>query len=159
MTTNRKRHRDSQEGAVERYKLAFEEVELPEGETLEGDDELLLWRHYTKTRVAKDWRRFDLVQVVKAIKLETRLRDITDEIDSVGYLVYSEKGDVIPNPLIKVHDTFQRQQQVLIRGLGLSTTTTDRVRMNKQGKAAEQDADTHADHAELPGNDLLAGAS
>lgn len=116
------------------------DIPLPEGLYLDGEDEKVLWRQFTGARAPKDWRRLDLVLVHKAIKLETRLKEMWEELDRIGYLLENARGTVTANPMAGIIHQVQNQQLAIIRTLQLTELPLGdaklRQRDAKQAQAA-----------------------
>lgn len=107
--------------------------EIPEGVTLDSEEEEILWRQYTNGRPINAWRPTDLVVVAKIVKLEADIRKAALQLATQDFIVYDPSGKQIPNPLLKVLDSLQTRQLSLIRASGLMTGVADVRTLNKIG--------------------------
>lgn len=110
-----------------------DEIPLPEGVILRGDDEMVIWRQFTGVRGRQDWRDFDLVLIAKAVRAESDIRKHQLTLDKTGPLMKTDRGTPVANPLLAIIDTLQRQQLAIIRSLSLSQTESDPRTMNAGG--------------------------
>jgi hypothetical protein len=110
-----------------------EKIPLPEGVVLRNDDEVIIWGQFTRARTREGWRDFDLLLVAKAVRLEADIRKHQQSLDRTGIIVKNDRGTPIPNPLISIVDSLQRQQLAIIRSLSLNQTTQDPRTLNGQG--------------------------
>lgn len=110
-----------------------DEIPLPEGVILRSDDEMVIWRQFTRARARHDWRDCDLILIAKAVRIESDIRKHQLTIDEVGPLVQNDRGTMVMNPLFSVVDTLQRQQLAVIRSLSIMQTTTDPRTKNMGG--------------------------
>jgi hypothetical protein len=113
-------------------------VPVPEGVALRSDDEMVIWRQFTSTRAAKDWRDFDLLLVAKAVRAEADIRKHQVILDKAGPLLKTDRGMWIENPLLRYIDTLQRQQLAIIRSLSLNQTEVDPRTMNAGGAKQQE---------------------
>ena len=111
------------------------DVPLPEGVILRDEFELIIWRQFTHARVREDWRDLDLVLLAKAVRVESDIRKHQVLLDQSGPVIKNPRGTPIPNPLISIIDTLQRQQLAIIRSLSLAQTDTDPRTKNAAGFA------------------------
>ena len=111
------------------------DVPLPEGVILRDEFELIIWRQFTHARVREDWRDLDLVLLAKAVRVESDIRKHQVLLDQSGPVIKNPRGTPIPNPLISILDTLQRQQLAIIRSLSLAQTDTDPRTKNAAGFA------------------------
>ncbi len=137
--TDRKQRADSVSGDIEAFQNASLEVDLPAGVSLDTDEERVIWKQFTAVRAKSAWRDFDLLLLVKAVKLEYQIRKTQATLAKVGPVIPNQKGTVIENPLLRVADTLQRQQLAIIRSLSLNQTESDPRTLNAQG-IKEQEA-------------------
>lgn len=135
----RKKRTDTVAGEIEIFQNAHTQIDLPEGVTLNGDDELIIWRQMTALRTKDAWRDFDLILLAKIVKLEAEIRKIQETIRVEGHLILNARGTPIENPLFRVVDTLQRQQLAIIRSMSLNQTESDPRTLNAQGMK-QQDA-------------------
>ena len=110
-----------------------EKIPLPEGVVLRTEDEIVLWGQFTRARAREGWRDFDLLLVAKAVRLEADIRKHQKSLDELGVIVTNDRGTPIPNPLISIVDSLQRQQLAIIRSLSLNQTSQDPRTLNAQG--------------------------
>lgn len=133
---SRKTRTDSTDSKVTARKNADSVIEPPEGVTLDNEQEEILWRQFTRSRAIEDWREIDLVMVVKAVKIETNIREHQSILDKTGPIIQNKRGTAVPNPLFDVIDRLTRQQLAIIRSMSLMTTGDARTTANRQ--AAEE---------------------
>jgi hypothetical protein len=110
-----------------------EKIPLPEGVVLRNEDEVIIWGQFTRARAREGWRDFDLLLVAKAVRLEADIRKHQQSLDRTGIIVKNDRGTPIPNPLISIVDSLQRQQLAIIRSLSLNQTAQDPRTLNGQG--------------------------
>lgn len=115
-----------------------EEVQLPAGVILRGEDEMVIWKQFTSTRARSDWRDFDLLLVAKMVRAEADIRKHQEMLDKVGPLIKTEKGTPIANPLVSIIDSLQRQQLAIIRSMSLNQTESDPRTLNAGGKKQQE---------------------
>lgn len=111
-----------------------EKVPLPAGIALRDDDELVIWGQFTRARSGGGWREFDLLLIAKAVRLEADIRKHQKSLDKIGIIIKNDRGTPIPNPLIMIIDSLQRQQLALIRSLSLNQTYQDPRTLNGAGQ-------------------------
>lgn len=109
------------------------DIALPPGVILRGDDEMVIWRQFTRARARDGWRDFDLLIVAKAVRLEADIRKHQKTLDEQGVTLINERGTQIENPMVSVIDRLQRQQLALIRSLSLTQLSQDVRTLNSQG--------------------------
>lgn len=112
-----------------------DDVPLPEGVILRSEDEMIIWRQFTRARAAGDWRDFDLILLADIVRLEADKRKYQLEVDASGPMVINNRGTQIVNPLIAVIDTLQRQKLAIIRSLSICQQPQDARTLNASGKA------------------------
>jgi len=127
--------RNSVIAAVNAAAGVTKDVPLPEGVILRDEFELIIWRQFTHARVHEDWRDLDLVLLAKAVRVESDIRRHQIDLDRIGPIIKNQRGTPIPNPLITIIDTLQRQQLAIIRSLSLAQTETDPRTKNAAGFA------------------------
>jgi len=110
-----------------------EDVPIPAGVVLRGEEEALIWGQFTRARARNDWRDFDLLLIAKAVRIEADIRKHQRVLDQTGPLLKNPKGTPIANPMFSIVDTLQRQQLAIIRSLSLSQTETDARTKNASG--------------------------
>ena len=140
MVSKRKTREDTVQGQKARAKRRDQVVEVPDGITLDNDEEMIVWEQFTASRSADVWRDFDLVIIAKMVKLEVRIRKIWEEIDEIGFTTINQRGTEIENPLLRSVDTLQRQQLAMMRGLSLGVSSEKAVSQNNTGKKSSEKA-------------------
>lgn len=116
-------------------------IPLPDGLTLDNNEEKQLWRQYTSARHPKDWKTLDLVLVHKAVKLEMRIREMWEELDRIGYLLENARGTVTGNPMVTAIHQVQNQQLAIIRTLQLTELSLgDKDSRAKRAEGAQEAA-------------------
>jgi hypothetical protein len=138
MTINRKARSDSVDSATEVFQNAINDIALPEGVELKNEDEVIIWRQFTRARARDSWRDFDLVLLAKVVRLEWDIRKYQKTLDISGPIIKNKKETLIENPLLRVIDTLQRQQLAIIRSMSLNQTGQDARTMNDSAKAENQ---------------------
>ena len=133
---------NSVEKIVQLVSELSEKTPLPEGVELRNDDEIIIWGQFTRARAHDGWRDFDLLLVAKAVRLEADIRKHQKSLDRMGIIVKNDRGTPIPNPLISIIDSFQRQQLAIIRSLSLNQTSQDPRTLNGQGSEQNRIART-----------------
>jgi hypothetical protein len=124
----RKAPKNSVEAAV---KAAQYEVPAPpDGYTL-ADAEAVVWEQMISVR--EDWRNFDLILMVKIVRLEVKIRDWWDMLDKSGPMIRNPRGTLIENPILRSIDTLQRQQLSVITKMQLMTLADPRT-LNKEAQ-------------------------
>lgn len=108
--------------------------QVPEGVTLDSEEERILWRQYTQGRPVNAWRPTDLVVCAKIVKLEVEIRKAEIQMSTESYLHHDHNGKVVPHPLLSVISMLQNRQLALIRASGLMTGVADVRTMNKIGQ-------------------------
>ena len=111
-----------------------DDVPLPEGVILRSEDEMVIWRQFTRARATTDWRDFDLIIVAKMVRTEADIRKHQLDLDVIGAIIKNDRGTCVVNPLVTIIDTLQRQQLSLIRSLSLNQTEIDSRTKNAVGK-------------------------
>jgi hypothetical protein len=111
-----------------------EDIPLPDGVILRNEQEMVIWRQFTRARARDGWRDFDLLIVAKAVRLEADIRKYQQALDKSSPIVKNDKGTQIVNPFFGVIDNLQRQQLALIRSLSLTQTGQDPRTLNGQGQ-------------------------
>lgn len=115
-----------------------DEIPLPQGVILRSDDEMVIWRQFTRVRARDDWRDFDLLLVAKAVRIEADIRKHQMTLDGMGPMLENNRGTPVANPLVSVIDSLQRQQLAIIRSLSLAQTATDPRTKNANGAALQR---------------------
>ncbi len=133
MAKNQLQGLNSVEKIVQLVGELSEKIPLPEGVVLRNDDEVIIWGQFTRARTREGWRDFDLLLVAKAVRLEADIRKHQQSLDRTGIIVKNDRGTPIPNPLISIVDSLQRQQLAIIRSLSLNQTAQDPRTLNGQG--------------------------
>jgi hypothetical protein len=142
MSINRKSRSDSVDSATEVFQNALNDIALPEGVQLKNEDEVIIWRQFTRARARDSWRDFDLVLLAKVVRLEWDIRKYQLMLDEVGPLIENKRETLIENPMLRVIDTLQRQQLAIIRSMSLNQTGQDARTMNDSAKAENQARET-----------------
>ena len=135
MAKNQRLGRNSEVAAVAAAGDVSRDVPLPEGVILRDEFEVVIWRQFTHARLQADWRDLDLVLLAKAVRVESDIRKHQILLDQSGPGIKNPRGTPIPNPLISIIDTLQRQQLAIIRSLSLAQTETDPRTKNAAGFA------------------------
>ena len=142
MAKNQLQGLNSVEKIVQLVGELSEKIPLPEGVVLRNDDEVIIWGQFTRARTREGWRDFDLLLVAKAVRLEADIRKHQQSLDRTGIIVKNDRGTPIPNPLISIIDSLQRQQLAIIRSLSLNQTSQDPRTLNGQGSEQNRIAKT-----------------
>ena len=79
----------------------------------------------------------DLILLAKIVKMEADIRAAQMELDAVGMMVENKRGTQIPNPLISVIDTLERQLAV-IRSMSVNLTAHDPRTINGTAKVENE---------------------
>ena len=124
----RKTPKNSVEAAVK--SAQFEAPKIPEGYTLK-ECEALVWDQMISVR--EEWRDFDLVLMVKIVRLEVKIRDWWDMLEKSGPMIRNPRGTLIENPILRSIDTLQRQQLSVITKMQLMTVADPRT-LNKEAQ-------------------------
>lgn len=138
MEKKRRSRSDTLTQKVAVFQNTAKEIELPEGVELRTQDELIIWKHFTRARARDAWRDFDLVLLAKAVRLEADIRRYQAMLDSSGPLIKNKRETLIENPLLRVIDTLQRQQLAIIRSMSLNQTGLDARSINDAAKAEKE---------------------
>ena len=125
--------RDSVSNVVTLAATISDEIPLPDGVILRGQDEMVIWKQFTHARAREGWRDFDLLIVAKAVRLEADIRRYQHQLDRSGAVIKNDRGTPIVNPFMTVIDSLQRQQLALIRSLSLNQQAQDPRTLNGQG--------------------------
>lgn len=140
--TTRKTRSDSAASAVKVFQTAENDIQLPEGVELRSDEELVIWKQFTRARVKDAWRDFDLVLLAKSVRIEADIRKYQEMLDQAGAIIENQRGTPIENPLFRVIDTLQRQQLAIIRSMSLNQTGKDPRTLNDNAKAEKEALET-----------------
>ena len=111
-----------------------DDVPLPEGVILRSEDEMIIWRQFTRARALNDWRDCDLLIIEQAVKAKADIRKYQIELDKTGAILINERGTPVVNPLVSIVDTLTRQFLSLSRSISLMQTETDSRTKNAIGK-------------------------
>ena len=111
-----------------------DDVPLPEGVKLRSEDEMIIWRQFTRARAFNDWRDCDLLIIEQAVKAKADIRKYQIELDKTGAILINERGTPVVNPLVSIVDTLTRQFLSLSRSISLMQTETDSRTKNAVGK-------------------------
>ncbi len=82
-------------------------VDLPLNEA-----EMVVWDQMVKVR--NEWRSFDLILLVKVVKLEVKIRDWWEMVERSGPMIRNRRETLIENPLLRSINTIQHQQLSII---------------------------------------------
>jgi hypothetical protein len=121
----RKARSDSTESALNLIKATSVEILPPDGVVLRNDDEMIIWKQFVKARAVSDWRDMDLLLLAKVVRVEADIRKYQEMVDRAGPLIKNKRETLIENPLIRVIDTYQRQQLAIIRSMSLNNQGSD----------------------------------
>ena len=122
----RKAPKNSVEEAVK--SAQYEAPKVPDGYTLK-ETESMVWEQMISVR--EDWRDFDLILMVKIVKLEVKIREWWDTLEKSGPMIRNPRGTLIENPILRSIDTLQRQQLSVITKMQLMTVADPRT-LNKE---------------------------
>lgn len=122
----------SVENQVSLRKQAAKPIPVPKGYTLDGKEEKILWKSYTAARPAEQWLPHDLIQLVKAVQIEMRVREVERKLDASGYVHEDDRGKQSPNLHLDIYFKLIAVQLSIFRGLNMHTTsyTTSPSRMS-----------------------------
>lgn len=129
----RKAPKNSVEAAVK--SAQYEAPKVPDGYTLK-ETESIVWAQMISVR--EEWRDFDLVLMVKVVKLEVKIREWWDMLEKSGPMIRNPRGTLIENPILRSIDTLQRQQLSVITKMQLMTVADPRT-LNKEAQAKNLD--------------------
>jgi len=129
----RKLRSDSATSKANTFSQAQTPIPVPQGIVLDGADEQMLWNQFSKTRSHDSWRDFDLVLLAKIVKLETKIRKYTKQLDEDGVVIESRLGAPMENPLCRITDVLLRQQLAIIRSIGLNQAKSPPRVLNATG--------------------------
>lgn len=135
MSQKKRSDRNSTTSAVQGFAGAMEDVPLPEGVELRGDDEMIIWRQFTRARAREDWRDMDLILLTKIVKMESDIRKHQDTLDRSGVIIQNKRGTLVTNPLLNVVDTLERRQMAVIRSMSLNQQHSDPRTINASAKS------------------------
>ncbi len=124
----RKTPKNSVEAAVKSAQI--EAPKVPDGYKLK-ECEALVWDQMISVR--EEWRDFDLVLMVKVVRLEVKIRDWWDMLEKSGPMIRNPRGTLIENPILRSIDTLQRQQLSVITKMQLMTVADPRT-LNKEAQ-------------------------
>lgn len=124
MVTRRQRS-DSVAAAVKTMAATSVEILPPDGVILRTEEEMVIWRQFVKARALGDWRDMDLLLLAKVVRVEADIRKYQRMLDGSGPLIKNKRETLIENPMIRVIDTYQRQQLAIIRSMSLNTQAAD----------------------------------
>ena len=124
--------------AVKSMSTASVVVMPPDGVELRTEEEMVIWQQFVKARAQSDWRDMDLLLLAKVVRVEADIRKYQRMLDSSGPLIKNKRETLIENPMIRVIDTYQRQQLAIIRSMSLNTQAADARTL--QNNAQSEDA-------------------
>ena len=122
---NRRQRLDSSTAAVAKMKSAAQEILPPDGVLLRNEEEIVIWKQFVKARSASDWRDMDLLLLAKVVRVEADIRKYQAMVDKIGPIMKNRRDTPVENPLIRVIDTYQRQQLAIIRSMSLNNQGVD----------------------------------
>lgn len=134
MSQKKRSDKNSTSAAVRGFAEAMEDVPLPEGVELRGDDEHVIWRQFTRARAMEDWRDMDLILLTKIVKMESDIRKNQVALDETGVLLENKRGTMVANPLLTVIDMLERRQMAVIRSMSLNQQVSDPRTINASAK-------------------------
>ena len=134
MSQKKRSDKNSTSAAVQGFAGAMEDVPLPEGVELRGDDEHVIWGQFSRARARDDWRDMDLILLTKIVKMESDIRKHQDALDQAGVLLENKRGTMVANPLLTVIDTLERRQMAVIRSMSLNQQASDPRTINATAK-------------------------
>ena len=102
-----------------------------------SDEETEVWGEMITVR--EEWRNFDLILLVKIVRLEVKIKQWWTTLDKSGPMIRNPRGTLIENPILRSIDTLQRQQLSIITKIQLMTVADPRT-LNKE--AQHQDLNT-----------------
>lgn len=102
-----------------------------------SDEETEVWGEMVSVR--EEWRNFDLILLVKIVRLEVKIKQWWTTLDKTGPMIRNPRGTLIENPILRSIDTLQRQQLSIITKMQLMTVADPRT-LNKE--AQHQDLNT-----------------
>ncbi len=100
---------------------------LPDGVTLDSEEEEILWRQFTSARAHDDWREIDLVLLCDSIKLEIKIRKNTAEMGD-DFLIDGKE-----NPLLKIIDQLEKRKLSIFRLLAMGVKSNKGATLNSGG--------------------------
>ena len=106
------------------------------------EKELEVWCQMISIR--EEWRNFDLILMVKVVKLEVKIKDWWEQMEKTGPLVPNPRGTLVENPILRSIDTLQRQQLSIITKMQLMTVADPRT-MNKEAQKKDMDTIKNGD--------------
>lgn len=125
-------------GQIKRRDDIHKENTIPDGITIQSDEEKTLWSQYTASRSHDLWREIDLLNIAKMVKLEMRIRNAEAILDEVGIVIENKRGTMVENPVVRVIDTFTRQHLAIFRSLGLGIASDNSVALNNTGVKSKE---------------------
>ncbi len=111
-------------------------VPPPKGVWLRHDADVDLWNQLARTRVAADWREYDLICLGRIVRFENDMRELDEQIDATGNMIRTPKGWPAKNPLLEIRESLMRQQMVLARAIGITALSEDLRTVNARGRTA-----------------------
>jgi hypothetical protein len=145
--------KNSVTAAVNGFQGAIEDVPMPEGVELRNEQEMIIWRQFTRARAREDWRDMDLILLSKIVKMEADIRKHQETLDRSGILIQNKRGTLVTNPLMNVIDMLERRQMAVIRSMSLNQQHSDPRTINAAAKTA---SDNRSIMNYLADDDLIA---
>lgn len=134
----RRKRSDSIEAKVQAFQGAIKDIEPPEYIQITDEEELAVWRQFTRARAREDWRDMDLILLAKVVKTEVKIRRHEELLVSEGEIMENQRGTPIVNPRAQLIDTLTRQQLSVIRSMSLNQTASDARTVNAKAKTASE---------------------
>lgn len=104
-----------------------------------SETEVELWRRYTRVRPPDAWRDFDLGNIVKMVKLESKSLDLQAKAERMGELIKNDRGTPIVNPAMSLIDQLERRLLAIQRSMSINQTAgVDPRTMNAAGAKQNQ---------------------
>lgn len=153
MAVNRRVDKDTAEKKIEDFVLSKKPIPVPEGVTLETKEQQLVWEQFSQARSIEDWRKMDLLLLVKVVKNECKIREYQERLEFEGVTLANARGTPTMNPLFTAIDILQRTQLSIIRSMSLNSTPESKTSMMSRADAMTK---TKAIIEELKGDPYLA---
>ncbi len=136
MVRKRAARSDSIQGQRQAVLDSLDVVPPPAGVRLRHDTDVNLWNQLARTRVAEDWREYDLICLGRIVRFENDMRELDEQIDATGNMIRTPKGWPAKNPLLEIRESLMRQQMVLARAIGITALSEDLRSVNARGRTA-----------------------
>tara|TARA_R110000803_G_scaffold72752_4_gene136474 strand:- start:8838 stop:9314 length:477 start_codon:yes stop_codon:yes gene_type:complete len=136
MSQKTRSDKNSATAAVKGFQGLIEDVQPPEGVELRNEQEMIIWRQFTRVRTREDWRDMDLILLSKIVKMEADIRKHQETLDRSGIIIQNKRGTLVTNPLLNVVDMLERRQMAVIRSMSLTQQHSDPRTINAAAKTA-----------------------